>query len=226
MSKLIHRLSRVLLPVLTGFVLAAASMPARADTPAVSFTSGAPGFDTNYFTLGWVFTANSPISVDALGYYNSTGTGLKVSHNVGIFDSSGTLLAVTTVAPGITDPLIGAFRYAPITPINLVAGQTYTIGGTTDSFSNPAGYDFWASNVIGLVADPSITLPADAGRYNLQGDNTLVDPQTDGGTNLYAGPNFLIGSGPSPVPEPGSLALLLTGALPLALFRRRRTAGG
>src|SRR5437660_1277450 len=131
----------------------------------MSFTTGSIGFSTNFQTLGWQFTTNSPVTVDGLGYYDFAGDGLAVPHEVGIFDAGGTLLTSTIVAPGTTDPLIGSFRYAPITPFSLAAGQTYTIGGTTDRRGNDSGFDLWLYNVSPLPSDPSITIPPASGRF-------------------------------------------------------------
>lgn len=208
-------------------LLIAATAPARADSPAISGTAASYGF-SSYQTIGWQFSANQKISVDALGYFDfEFEHGLADSHQVGIWDSSGTLLTSATVDAGAVDPLVGFFRYKPITPYLLLAGQTYTIGGTTDAFNPPAPYDQWAFNVVGLTTDPAISLTANAARLQPTAGNTLVDPTMVGQGNVLAGPNFLIGPAPSAVPEPGSLALLFTGGLPLLgpLRRRRKSVG-
>jgi hypothetical protein len=206
---------------LAGLLLGGGMAPARADNPAMSFATDSIGFSTDFQTLGWQFTTNSPITVDALGYFDFLGDGLAVPHEVGIFDSAGNLLTSTTVAAGTTDPLIGSFRYAPITPFDLPAGQTFTIGGTTDRRDNSSGFDVWAYKVAPLTSDPAITIP-DSGRFIVTAGDDLVFPTTDGQVNLYAGPNFLLGPTPSSTPEPNSLALLATGGLPLLGFLRRR----
>jgi hypothetical protein len=206
----------------TGLALALTGTQAYADTPAMSFSSASLGFSTNQ-TLGWTFTANTPGVVDALGYYDLGGDGLAVSHDVGIWDNLGNLLTSTTVASGTVDPLISSFRYATIAPITLTPGQMYTIGATTDTIENPAGFDFWGYNLVGLTTDPAITIPPGAGRFIPTVGNALVFPTLTGDSQAYAGPNFLLGASPSDVPEPGSLALVATGALPLlGLVRRKR----
>jgi hypothetical protein len=220
MRRLNRGLTRILLSVAVGLVLAATGSRAMADSPAMSFTAAPVGFSP-YQTLGWSFTTNANVTVDALGYYDLGADGLSVSHAIGLFNSTGTLLTSTTVAPGIVDPLIGSFRYALITPITLAAGQTFTIGGTTDTIGNPAGFDFWGFNVIGLTTDPSITIPAGAGRFKPTVGNSLVFPDLIGDSQVFAGPNFLIAPA-SAVPEPGSLALLATGALPLLGIAQRK----
>ena len=160
--------------------------------------------------------------MDGLGYYDFGSDGLAVPHEVGIFDGVGNLLTSTIIAPGTADPLVDSFRYAPITPINLPAGQMFTIGGTTDRSTNDSGFDLWLRDVTPLASDPSITIPSAAGRFIITLGDDLTYPTIDGETNLYAGPNFLIGPVASSVSEPTSLALLATGGLPLLGFLRRR----
>src|SRR6476620_5121322 len=165
---LYHATRRCLLTLsttLVGLVLGAGIAPARADNPAMSFTTGSIGFSTQFQTLGWQFTTNSPVTVDALGYYDFAGDGLAVPHEVGIFDGGGTLLTSTLVAPGTTDPLIDGFLYAPVTHFTLAAGQTFPIGGTPDRSINDSGYDLWLFNVTPLTFDPSITIRPAAGRF-------------------------------------------------------------
>lgn len=207
---------------LAGLLLMTAAAPARADSPAISGTSASFGF-SSYQTIGWQFSTNNNVTVDALGYFDfHFEAGLADAHQVGIWDSSGTLLTSATVDAGVVDPLLGFFRYKTITPYLLPGGQTYTIGGTTDAFNPPALYDVWAHDVVGLTTDPAITLPANAARFVLTAGNTLADPTQIGAGNVLAGPNFLIGPAASAVPEPGGLALLFTGGLPLLGSLRRR----
>lgn len=208
-----------------GLLLGAGTAPVQADDPVARFTTGSIGLATFFQTLGWQFTTNSPVTVDELGYYDFGGDGLAVPHEVGIFDAAGMLLTLTTVAPATADPLIDGFRYAPITPYTLPAGQTFTIGGVADRTLNNSGYDPWLYNVVPLTSDPSIIIPPNAGRFIITLGDDLTFPNVDGQTNLYAGPNLLIAPSPSSVPEPGSMALLATGVLPLLGIVRRKPWG-
>src|SRR5438034_10861420 len=61
-----------------GLLLGTGTAPARADSPAMSFATGSPGFATFFQTLGWQFTTNSPVTGDGLGYYDFGGDGLAV----------------------------------------------------------------------------------------------------------------------------------------------------
>lgn len=219
-------ITRALVPVLAGLSLAAISVPVRADSAALRFSTGTQGISTTFQVLGWQFQTHAPISVDGLGYFDFAADGLNGSHDVGIWNSSGSLLASATVdtSDSIVGPpaVDGAFRYEPITPLLLPAGQTFTIGGTAFV---PNGLDLWEKDLAPLASDPSISILSPSSVFANPATNTLVEPTTTDDTNAFAGPNFLISTGPSPVPEPGSLALLLTGMLPLAGSLRRRRCG-
>jgi hypothetical protein len=52
--------------------------------------------------------------------------GLAESHEVGLWDSLGNLLAETTVVTG--DPLVNQWRYSDVTPVTLAAGADYFVG--------------------------------------------------------------------------------------------------
>jgi len=95
--------------------------------------------------------AGAGITVNALGWWDqSPETPLAASHQVGIWDLGGNLLASTTVATG--DPLTGAFRYAAIASLALTGGTSYLIGGSDTLADN----DDYSSSVNSLVMDPLI----------------------------------------------------------------------
>src|SRR5436309_3045285 len=81
---------------------------ARADTPAIDFTSPTANYTNGSWSLGWEFTVNQAIDVTSVGFYDDQRNGLTAGHPVGIFDAATNLLASATVAPG--DPLTGFFR--------------------------------------------------------------------------------------------------------------------
>src|SRR5262245_4222606 len=109
------------------FTLALGATPARAGvinltTPGLEFSSG-------LFTLGFEFTVNSTLSVNALGVYDSQANGLATPANVGIWlTSGGAPLASAVVPSGTGGTLDGLFRYASITPLVLTPGVHYVIG--------------------------------------------------------------------------------------------------
>jgi len=76
-------------------LLAVASLPAAA-SPIVDFTGGIPA-TTNLNTFGFGFSLTSTQSVGSLGIWDEESNGLATSHQVGLWNSAQTLLAVATV---------------------------------------------------------------------------------------------------------------------------------
>ncbi len=80
-------------------------------------------------TAGWAFQVGANnATVTSLGLYAPAAGGLTQSHEVGIWTNTGTLLTSITVPSGAAPQQIGAYRYEPIAPLVLTAGQTYVIG--------------------------------------------------------------------------------------------------
>jgi hypothetical protein len=150
-----------------------------------------------------VFTANGNFSVDALGiYYNSKLTGSEI---VGLYDSSGNLLASATVPT--TGTQVNGYVFQSITPVALTSGDQYTVDVFVD-VNNPWFY----SNDVPIQNSALVT-------YNLSNYNYidgLAFPTAHYSLRevSYYGPNFEI-------PEP-SLVLLLSlgiGAVTLVGWR-------
>ncbi len=136
-------------------------------------------------TTGWKFTVGpSDLEATALGSYDHDGDGLGMSVEVGLWDSSGTLLGMVTVPTGTMPPLIGSFRYeALVTPIVLQSLQSYTIGGRC------TGIGPSYTNLI----NPSFTFSADfsavGGRYTSD-DLVFEEPTVDIFGMIFLGPNL------------------------------------
>jgi len=132
-------------------------------TPVV-FSQGITGFTGGteyglYYTgstgdvVGFRFEVLAPVEVDALGAWNADSNGgLSTAHQVGIWDSTQTLVASVTVDP-LTGTVIGDWTYAAITPVTLTPGQVYTAGMIyfdTDS-------DSYISGASGVTTDANVT---------------------------------------------------------------------
>ncbi len=167
----------------------------------------------NNFTLGSSFTVGSiPVSVFSLGVWDSNADGLAVAKPVGLWNSTGTLLASATVPAGTTGTLVGEFRYTSITPIVLSANTSYTVGA------------FYASSDTDQLHDhtggAAPTMSSDFTNYVARFDNATGFSDPTGGASgpAYVGPSFQY----AVVPEPSSLLLGLGGAGMLWVCWRRR----
>jgi hypothetical protein len=203
----------VVLAALVAFVWVAPA--AQASTIAANFdnTTGL-NLGNPAFTLGWSFTPTVDITVTDLGLFDSGQDGLVESHQVGLWNSSQTLLASTTVASGTSATLDDKFRFASIAGINLFAGQTYFIGAL---FLTPNDPLIFPGNATNFVTASDISF------LNAQfvDGNTLMFPGGSiGETGAYFGPNFRFDS--ATVPEPASVLLFGTGLAPLVRRVNRR----
>src|SRR5262249_32205561 len=112
------------------FVVAA---PSSASTLGLDVTSDTQVFAPGVFhNIGWQFSVSAPIIIDGLGLFDVNPAGLAESHQVGLWDNGGNLLASATVTSGST--LIasasnaGDWLFANIAPIVLVPGTYVTSG--------------------------------------------------------------------------------------------------
>jgi hypothetical protein len=178
------------------------------------FTTGGQfiSFDGSTGTLGYQFTVGADsVYALSLGVCNWNEEGLNNSHEVGLWDLQGNLLASTIIAAGSNT---NQFVYSTVTPVLLKASETYIIGASY------IGHD---SDLIGLSDSDNNGSPTynsavtfDADRYDASLSGLTFPTMTDFPEWLGEfGPNAEI----EVVPEPTTDTLL--GLSGLLLFCRR-----
>jgi hypothetical protein len=162
--------------------------------------------------VGWTFQPLTDINVTALGAwaYAMPAGGLEV----GLWNASGTLLASNTITSHSS--AVNQSLYMGITPLMLLAGQTYYLGAyspagpftcvAVDPNDPPNGYATMNSDIqLGTVASETNAGFAFPGITENVPDSAIVAP------------NFEF----QPVPEPSVLASAGVSFLALLAMRRR-----
>jgi hypothetical protein len=153
-------------------------------------------------------------TLTSLGFYDHNDDGIATSYQLGLWDSTQTLVRTATVTP--SSPLTDGFRYASIAPITLGTfslPETFTIGVVLPD--NPA--DIWLDSAI-MILTAGFS-GAGTGQYSGP-SGTLIYPSTvDTGNNYYV----VNANGPAPplVPEPATAVVVTGFALAFAASIRR-----
>ena len=184
--------------------------------PALTSFSG--GFDSQFTpesVVGWQFTANSDISVTALGAYDLGLDGMGDSHDIGIFRvSDQTLVTSTTLVAGTSGFLDGDFRYVSLaSAVDLAIGDYVILMTLLNTGNDPQ-----------RVFDPVFTTAPEitwVQSANFAGISLAYPAAIDFGdfNGGVFGPNFQFDS--ISVPEPGTFALLGIAGL-AAAWRRKQ----
>jgi len=196
------------LGVLSIIVFFSVSPVSAVDMPAlISFDSPAVTYGGDH-SLGYKFGTNTSVVVTALGFYDDLNAlPMAINHDVGIFDTSGTLLASATVTPAGFQ--VGLFRYASLSsPLLLTGGNDYYIAGVVNN-------DGWVYQASNIVTDSFITYE---GAYYHASTSLLTFPENYASDRQYMTVNFLMQSA---VPLPTTLLLFGPGLVGLAALRRR-----
>lgn len=181
--------------------------------PIVDFSGGSDGPIFNGgVTYGYDFTVNSgDFLVTGLGVYESLSRPLQVSHNVGLWNSGGGLLASTTVDS--LDSVVasisgtGQWRVSDIASLTLSAG-TYYVGASYTT----SGED----NILTVAAASAVSgITYNSARFNFGAG--LNFPSNPFPTSLVGA--TVIGAS---VPVPATLALFGLGLAGLGWSRRKK----
>ncbi len=167
-------------------------------------------------TLGYAFRVGSDsLSVLQLGLWDQGADGLTESHQVGIWNTNGELLASTTVGSGVSGELAGNFRYDNLLDsLMLDANTVYIIAARYYNVDNSDAY-ITGSYTIG----PGVTWDDSKDRYSADYAGFVFPEYTDDGA-ANIGPNFIYDIVPAVVPEPDTLILFAGGSLALFMLRR------
>jgi len=215
---IVYRRIRIFTSIGAIGLLIATTTTSSAGTIALDVTSDTMVFATGTFNnVGWQFTVNAPILVDGLGVFDVGSNGLTESHQVGLWDNLGNLLATTTVNSGGTLVLsasnTGDWLFNSIAPVLLLPG-TYVTGA------------FYATRADQVMANATITTVPEVSfaASRASNDAGFAEPGVYGLVQPGVfGPNFSIVTGVSSVPDEGNtFALLMIGAAGLLVFRRSR----
>jgi hypothetical protein len=178
-------------------------------------------------TIGWAFSINAALTLDALATWDQDADGLNESQTVSLWTEAGILLSsvlvdntATPIAPGFASNTSGQWLFQDVADIVLGIGN-YVIG--TDR-NGGSGDVFQLEDTI-LSLDPRVVFQGD--RYSSFGAFAFPTITTVGTAyegNHFFGPTFSIAGDVVAAPEPGSLALFGLGLAAIGFTRRRKNA--
>jgi hypothetical protein len=184
------------------------AMPSYNVSPAPNLT---PVYSIINGPVGWTFQPTTDISVTALGVF----AGLPSNLEVGLWNSSGDLLASSTIGSDAT--AFDQSLYESITPVSLMANQTYYLAAFSSSgaFQAVTLSPNFAPPDGNAIMSPYIQL----GSVATENGGVFQFPDMVQGPNDAAiiAANFEF----QPVPEPATFSLLGVGSLAWLAKRRK-----
>lgn len=205
--------SHLILPLLCILGLGVTSVQADTGIETISSASVWGNPDNQSWSLGWGFGVNSSVTISALGY-NYFNQSLNQSHQVGVYDSLGNLLAQTVVDNSSTAD--NGFLYTSLTSSLTLSSGNYYIVGTTQGSG-----DKWTYDVGSYTMSPDITylgsfmaaLPTGYATPT----STVLFPNNSQPSREYFVANFQT----TPVPLPASIWLFGAALAGLRGFARK-----
>jgi hypothetical protein len=217
-----HMKSCIKLLFTTCFVLilgGALGLQTCAANEVITSLSGTTFTGMTNSTFGYEFTVGSQaISVNSLGFYDPSPTnGLNYTHEVGLWDYSGNLLASVIVDSSTATLSASGFWYEliPIPGSVILSANTNYVLGAKYTF-NVIGYDL-GDIFATITSSPEVTYGTARNNYSM----TFAFPDNVVGGYLdagYFGPNMDY----TVVPEPTTCAMLGLGLLAVVWSRRNR----
>jgi hypothetical protein len=204
-------MNRIIRHCLPCAILAIISALSSAASPTPALTIGEERFTGTPIgntTHGWEFVVTHPIRVTHLGLYDRERDGFLISHPIGLFRLSDSVLLVGgTMSAGTTDMLLDNFRYIDTPDLVLNTGESYVIA----FHSRTIGMDAIANGHSGVVFNSKVSWTAS--RFASGSFGLPASVQT---SQHKIGPNFLF------VPEPTTIAQFVLLSLLLSTYRRKR----